>query len=205
VPVLEATAKAAAAKKSGRKVANSPADASAVPPAADEAPHWHDTLRDGTHVLIRPISKTDTELERAFIMFLPPDVRRTRFLGQAGEPSDELLRCLTDIDYRHDMAFVALVHHNGETREVGVSRYGLGLDGKTCECAVNVSDAWRHRGLAAVLMRHLIDYARAGGIRTMVSFDAAANDEMRELAAFLGFERKKDPRDASRVIHSLAL
>lgn len=167
--------------------------------------HWQDTLLDGTHVLIRPIQKTDTELERDFITHLSPGTRRIRILGQMKEPSDELLRCLTDIDYKHDMAFVALVHRDGETQEVGVSRFGTSIDGKSCECAVTVSDAWRHRGLATALMRHLVDYARARGIRKMVSFDSTQNVEMRELAQFLGFERKPDPRDATRVVHTLKL
>ena len=167
--------------------------------------HWQDTLLDGTHVLIRPIQKADTELERDFIAHLSPGTRRMRILGQASEPSDELLRCLTDIDYKHDMAFVALLHRDGETQEIGASRYGTSIDGKSCECAVTVSDAWRHRGLATALMRHLVDYARARGIRKMLSFDSAQNVEMHELAEFLGFARAPDPRDATRVIHTLKL
>lgn len=176
------------------------ADASAL-----SEQHWQDALLDGTHVLIRPIQKSDTELERDFITHLSPGTRRMRILGETSEPSDELLRCLTDIDYKHDMAFVALVHRDGETQEIGASRYGTSIDGKSCECTVTVSDAWRHRGLATVLMRHLVDYAGARGIRKMVSFDSAQNVEMRELAEFLGFVRAPDPRDATRVIHTLKL
>lgn len=177
--------------------------------AADASPlseqHWQDALLDGTHVLIRPIQKADTELERDFIIHLPRGTRRMRILGQTSEPSDELLRCLTDIDYKHDMAFVALVHRDGETREIGASRYGTSIDGKSCECTVTVSDAWRNRGLATVLMRHLVEYARARGIRKMMSFDSAQNVEMRELSEFLGFAQAPDPRDATRVIHTLKL
>jgi len=187
---------AAAAKRASRK------NAVAGP---NEGQHWQDTLLDGTHVLIRPIEKSDTELERDFITHLSPGTRRMRILGQMNEPSDDLLHCLTDVDYEHDMAFIALVHRDGETQEIGVSRFGTSIDGRSCECAVTVSDAWRHRGLATVLMRHLVDYARARGIRKMVSFDSAQNVEMRELAQFLGFERKPDPRDATMVVHTLKL
>lgn len=167
--------------------------------------HWTETLLDGTHVVIRPIRKGDIELERAFIKFLSPESRRMRFLGQMNEPSDTLLKSLTDIDYQRDMALIALVHRDGETQEIGVSRYSKSADGNTCECAVVVSDAWQHRGLATVLMRHLIEYARSCGIRRLVSFDASENTAMRDLAAFLGFERRTDPDDPHMVIHSLAL
>jgi len=200
-PQTAATLKGAAARPAATGHA---AEKSAVASASAEQ-HWQDTLLDGTHVLIRPIQKSDTELERDFITHLSPGTRRMRILGQMNEPSDELLRCLTDIDYKHDMAFVALVHRDGDTQEIGVSRYGTSIDGKSCECAVTVSDAWRHRGLATVLMRHLVDYARARGIRKMVSFDSAQNVEMRELAQFLGFERKPDPRNATMVVHTLKL
>lgn len=200
-PQTAATLKGAAARSGATK--RSAAKSAVAAPSAEQ--HWQDTLLDGTHVLIRPIQKSDTELERDFITHLSPGTRRMRILGQMNEPSDELLRCLTDIDYKHDMAFVALVHRDGDTQEIGVSRYGTSIDGKSCECAVTVSDAWRHRGLATVLMRHLVEYARARGIRKMVSFDSAQNVEMRELAQFLGFERKPDPRDATMVVHTLKL
>lgn len=168
-------------------------------------PHWTERLSDGTHVIVRTIEKRDAGLEREFIERLSPEARRTRFFGGIGSPSDDLIRRLTDIDYRHDMAFIALVHRDGKTLEVGVSRYSLSADGKFCECAVTVSDEWRHRGLATLLMRHLIDTARARGIRKMVSYDLATNVDMRQLADSLGFVRQADPADATLVIHSLDL
>jgi GNAT superfamily N-acetyltransferase len=110
-----------------------------------------------------------------------------------------------DVDERHRMAFVALAHDNGELREVGVSRYSASDDEKRCECAVTVADDWRHRGLAVLLMRRLIAIARKNGFRTMFSIDAAENEPMRELAGYLGFQRRINPDDATLVIHSIDL
>lgn len=173
-------------------------------PSRDD-PHWSATLKDGTHVLIRPIHKEDAVIERAFLKRLSPESRRLRFLGQLGEPSDELIRNLTDIDYRRDMAFVALVHRDGEKREIGVARYGTSVDGKNCECAVTVGDEWQNRGLGTLLMQHLIDVARSRGVQSMMSIDEADNTGMRDLAKFLGFSRKRDPDDPTLVIHTLKL
>jgi GNAT superfamily N-acetyltransferase len=197
-----------ARKASSRKTApRKAAPRKAMVPAAPsrDAPHWTDTLSDGTHVLIRPIHKEDAALERAFIRRLSPESRRLRFLGQINEASDELVRALTDIDYRRDVAFVALVHRDGEKREIGVARYGTNKEGTVCECAVTVADEWRSRGLGVLLMRHLIEVARAHGVRSMFSIDEADNGAMRELAKFLGFRRARDPGDATQVIHTLAL
>ena len=166
--------------------------------------HWHDTLRDGSRVLIRPLGKEDIELERAFLRRLSPTAQRMRFLGLVHEPSEALLRRLTDVDFVHDVAFVALVHRDGEKREVGVSRYSLGADG-ACECAVTVSDDWQGKGLGTLLMQHLIEVARAKGVRCLVSIDAADNAAMRDLAAHLGFARETDPDDPHQVIHRLDL
>jgi len=68
-----------------------------------------------------------------------------------------------------------------------------------------VADDWRQRGLAVLLMRRLIDIARKNGFHTMFSIDAAENEPMRELAGYLGFQRRIDPDDATQVIHTLDL
>lgn len=174
-------------------------------PSGAQSPQWTEKLRDGSTVLIRPIGRQDVELERAFVERLSPQTRRWRFLGQLRELGAEQLHRFTDIDYARDMAFVALVHEGGEKREVGVSRYCVGADPKTCEYAVVVADSWQGRGLGTLLMRHLIDTARANGIRRLVSIDAAENSAMRELAEHLGFERHADPDDAGQVIHTITL
>lgn len=175
-------------------------------PVADFDPmaHWHQTLTDGTRVLIRPIEKEDAPLERAFIERLSPESRRHRFLGQM-KSSDDMIRRLTDIDYRRDMAFIALRHEAGEKKEIGVSRFYLSEDGTGCECAVAVSDEWQGRGLGYLLMRHLIEVARKRGIKRMFSIDSADNEQMRKLAASLGFERRVEHGYPSEVIHSLEL
>lgn len=166
--------------------------------------HWTETLRDGTHVLVRPIQKEDAELERAFIDSLSEQSRQQRFLGHVNA-GDALIRKLTEIDYCHDMAFVALVHRDGEKQIVGVSRYSRSSDGRACECAVTVADDWQNRGLGTLLMRHLIETAREHGIRSMVSIDRATNHQMRNLAQIMGFTAHADPDDATQVIYQLVL
>ena len=167
--------------------------------------HWIESLRDGTPVLIRPLAAQDREREEDFIKRLSPDARRSRFLGDFKEASPALLDQLMNIDDQHQMAFVALAHDDGLLREVGVSRYCATDDDQRGECAVTVAEDWQQRGLGVLLMRHLIDRARKHGFRQLFSIDAADNVPMRELANYLGFQRRRDPEDASLVIHTLDL
>jgi len=174
-------------------------------PAPADVPESVVTLLDGSEVTVRALRKEDAGLERDFIRNLSPESRWMRFLGQIGDPSDSLIRKLTELDYQHDMAFIALSRESGIVREVGVSRYSLAPDGQSCECAVTVADTWQGKGLGTILMRDLIDIARKRGVRSMFSIDANENERMRELARDLGFKREQAPDDPTRVIHRLVL
>jgi GNAT superfamily N-acetyltransferase len=170
-----------------------------------EHPSWSETLNDGSHVLIRPIRKQDREAERSFIKHLSPATQRLRFLAPVTEPSERMLEQLTNIDYVHAMAFVAVVMQDARETIVGVSRYSADRDETRCECAVTVSDDWQHKGLGTLLMKHLIDVARSRGIRRMVSIDSAENEQARDLASQFGFHARIDPDDATQVLHELDL
>ncbi len=109
------------------------------------------------------------------------------------------------VDYTHEMAFVALVHDNGHVREIGVSRYATSSDEQQCECAITVADDWRQRGLAVLLMSHLIHVARKNGLTKMFTIDDPANEAMRELAGYLGFRCATEPDDPRLVRYTLDL
>lgn len=167
-------------------------------------PSFTEKLRDGSYVTIRPIRSTDTDLERHFIEEMSPQARRFRFLCSMQTPSDALLKQLTQVDGEHDVALIALAGTAAAQHEVGVARFSATPDGNA-EMAVAVSDDWQHRGLGTVLITRLAQIARSRGLKTLYSIDAASNDPMRELATFMGFERKADPDDATQVIHTLKL
>jgi GNAT superfamily N-acetyltransferase len=165
---------------------------------------WKDKLRDGTSILIRTIRGEDADLERRFIEELSPPMRRFRFLGTLHEPSAAFVEQLTHPD-RNDLALVALIADGSTKREIGVARFSSNRNETQCECAVAVSDAWQNKGVATLLMGHLIDVARRRGIKRMYSIDAADNFAMRDLAEHLGFVRKPDPDDTTQVLHTLEL
>lgn len=168
-------------------------------------PPWPHTLDDGRGIVIRPLDAHDRDAERAFISGLSPESRHFRFLCALNTPSEPLLDQLTRMDATREAAFAAVATEHGVGRIVGISRFAADPDGLRCECAVAVDDAWQHHGLGVLLMQQLIAAARARGIRRMVSVDPAANVAMRELAAYLGFRTRRNPDDATEVIHELDL
>jgi GNAT superfamily N-acetyltransferase len=170
-----------------------------------DIPRWNECLRDGTRVLVRPLVPDDAQGEREFLESLSPESRRFRFLGQIGHPTEEMIFRLTHVDSPRDIAFAATARVDGRELIVGVSRYGASADGSECECAITVRDDWQHRGVGTLLLSHLLQVAKARGIKRMWSIDAATNTRMDELARFFGFERRPDPRDPTQVIHSLWL
>ncbi|MEO8367440.1 MAG: GNAT family N-acetyltransferase [Pseudoxanthomonas sp.] len=174
---------------------------------ASGLPSWNETLRDGSQVLIRPIRGEDAPAERAFIEALSPDARHNRFLGQVGHPSDAMVKHFVELDFVHELGFVAVDQAGDADVFLGVGRYstGPGDNPTSCECAVSVLDAWQGRGLGTALMTHLIEAAKERGVTRMWSLDAVENNKMRDLANHLGFERKPDPDNSSQVLHTLAL
>ena len=168
-------------------------------------PRWNETLRDGSHVLIRPVRKQDAASERAFIQALSPQAHRYRFLGQVSHPSDELIERLTDIDYKHEIAFAAVVHDDSWDKLVAVGRYSANAGETSCECAVTVLDDWQGKGLGTIMLTRLIEVARSRGIKRMWSVDSSDNAAMADLARYMGFQCKQDPENSSQVIYSLWL
>ncbi|MEB0047535.1 MULTISPECIES: GNAT family N-acetyltransferase [unclassified Pseudomonas] len=166
--------------------------------------YWIETLKDGRHILIRPLEEKDRDREYAFIKRLSAESRHMRFLAQVNEPGTALLNQLMDTDNKQRTAYIALVHENGQLIEIGISRYAATGEHE-CECAVTVADDWNHLGLGTALMEHLIKAARQNGFRQMYSVDASSNGPMRELAKALGFETHNDPDDSRQVIHRFFL
>jgi len=155
------------------------------------------TLRDGTHVIVRPIRAEDRQIEREFVQNLSNESKYFRFMGALRELSEPMLNRFTQIDYDREMALVAVVYENGQETEIGVARYVVNADEVSCEFAVAVADAWQRRGVGSTLILNLIAAARARGLQVMEGIVAAGNNKMLGLMNALGFRIRAEPGDAS--------
>ncbi|MFJ2690533.1 GNAT family N-acetyltransferase [Pseudomonas sp. NPDC087336] len=166
--------------------------------------YWIETLQDGGHVLIRQLTDKDREREYAFIKRLSPESRHMRFLSRVNEPQKAMAGPWLDIDNKQRMAYIALVHEDGQLIEIGVSRYGA-MDEHKCECTVTVAEEWKQLGLGTLLMEHLITAARKNAFHHIYAVDESSNAPMRALARSLGFETRDDPFETRKVVHLLYL
>lgn len=141
----------------------------------------------GTLITLRPIRRKDAAIEQAFIIALSPESRYFRFKGTLRDLSPLVLLHFTQIDYEHDMAFVAVVKMAGSSTQVGVCRYIANADDKSCEFAVAIADNWQRCGLALRMMQLLIHNARAQGRHEIVGEILVTNAGVLALCKKLGF------------------
>lgn len=119
-------------------------------------------------------------------MSLSPESRFQRLMYTLREPSAEFVARLVNVDQHRDMALVAVLGEGAEEKIIGVARYAADPDGRDCEFAVAVGDAWQCRGIGSTLTRLLFEHAQREGFRSIYGTVLASNQRMLELAEWLG-------------------
>jgi len=152
-------------------------------------------LRNGTRVTLRPIRPEDAQIESEFVRGLSDEARYNRFMDMLRELSPSMLRHLTRIDYQDHMAFIAVTRKGRHEAEIGVARYVVNPDGKSCEFAIVVGDDWHGTGVAKLLMEELFCAARARGLESMVGEVLCSNHRMLHFVHRLGFALKRREDD----------
>ncbi len=142
-------------------------------------------IKDGSSVVVRPISPRDSGKIEALVDRLSEASKTRRFLRQVTNLSDEELAYLTNVDHRDHEALVAIDPFSGEAR--GVARYvRFADDWEVAEAAVLVEDAWQGRGLGSTLLDDLTRRARWVGIRRFSVLMRSENQRAAELFERLG-------------------
>lgn len=143
------------------------------------------TLRDGTAVLVRPLTPEDEPLLLAGFERFGAESRYQRFLGAKAGLTARDLAFLSELDHRDREALGALDPATGEG--LGVARYVRHPDDRElAEAAVAVVDAWQGRGLGRVLLERLADRATANGITRFSATLLTSNRTMLHLFERLG-------------------
>ena len=158
-----------------------------------------ENLRDGTPLTIRPIRPEDAESEATFVRELSEEAKRFRFMGALNELSPEMLVRFTQIDYRREMALVAIAELPPGPKQVGVARYIINPDRRSCEFAIVVSDRIQHQGVGTRLMKALMNAARDHGLTRIEGTVLKENDQMLALMRELGFTQGRVPDDPQVV------
>jgi acetyltransferase len=161
----------------------------------------HETLPGGERVLIRRARPEDVALYPDFLADVSAEDLRLRFFARVAELSAEESDKLSHLDYRHEMAFIALDEDTGQM--LGLVRLKDELDEKTAEFAILVRSRVKGHGLGWLLMHRVIDYAKAKGLRRVYGDVLAENASMLQMCAELGFYAQDMGPDIKRVVLDL--
>jgi acetyltransferase len=147
--------------------------------------HWE--LASGYDVTLRPMRPEDAELVQSFVRSMSEQSRYFRFMEAVRELSPSMLSRFTQLDYDREMALVASVQEGGKEVQIGVTRYAINPDGKSCEFALAVADAWQGQGIGHKLMYRIMELARQRGLEVMEGDVLTKNKCMLDLAKSTGF------------------
>src|SRR5437763_681789 len=124
-------------------------------------------LADGADLVVRQVRPDDKTLLGHGLERLSPLSRYRRFFRPVERFSERDLAYLTEIDHRDHEALAAIDPQSGNL--VGVARYVRGAEPHLAEVSVVVGDDWQRRGIATLLLEHLVERARAAGITHFVA------------------------------------
>jgi RimJ/RimL family protein N-acetyltransferase len=158
-------------------------------------------IRGGERVLIRRMRLEDMALYPDFLGDVSAEDLRLRFFARIAELSAAEIHKLTHLDYRHEMAFIALDEDTGHM--LGLVRLKDELDEKTAEFAILVRSRLKGHGLGLVLMQRVIDYAKEKGLRRVYGDVLVENTTMLQMCAELGFHAEDMGSDIRRVVLDL--
>lgn len=145
------------------------------------------TLRDGSPVLIRPVTPEDKPLLREGFSRLSEESRYRRFMRPVKELSEADLDYLTRIDYTTHMAWVAVDPKSPEHPGLGVARYiQFAHEPSVAEVAITVVDSHQGRGLGTILLSVITRSAVQHGIEAFVAHVLMHNTPMLRLFQELG-------------------
>jgi acetyltransferase len=153
----------------------------------------HATLPDGMKVLLRPVRPEDERLYGPFLAAVSGEDLRLRFFAPVKDFSHTFIARFTQIDYARAMAFLAIREATGEM--LGVVRLHADATYERGEYAVLVRSDLKSHGLGWLLMRTIIDYARAEGLHVIEGQVLRENTTMLKMCRELGFEIAGDPEE----------
>jgi acetyltransferase len=166
----------------------------------------HFALPDGRQLCIRPILPEDEPALQELVRRTPPEELRMRFFQPIRELPRPMAARLTQIDYNREMALVVTAPDlPGKAAIYGVVRVNADPDNDKAEYAILVDHDMTGLGLGPMLMRRIINYARAAGTREIFGEVLYENDKMLRINEALGFTLTRSPDDPELVHVALEL
>jgi acyl-CoA synthetase (NDP forming)/GNAT superfamily N-acetyltransferase len=160
-------------------------------PAATGPASVYALLADGTTIEIRPATPGDFGTVRAMHEAMSPDNAYLRFFNLSRRAAEqEALRICRPPAPDH----IALLALRGD-EVIGVAVYEIAGQPDVAEIAFAVADHMHRRGVATLLLEHLVSLARSRGIKAFVADTLSQNREMLQVFANAGLPVKRRVED----------
>ena len=164
------------------------------------------TLPDGQEMLLRPLRPEDEPVFLELFSHLSRDEIRMRFLSPMKALPHTLAARLTQLDYDREMA-IGLFGRSPSGAPVlyGGARLSADANNERAEFAILLRTDMTGLGLGPMLMRRIINYAKACGVKEVYGDVLGENSTMLRLSKAFGFSMKRTPDDPGVIYVSLNL
>lgn len=161
--------------------------------------HVTGILRDGRRLEVRALKAEDRDGLVAAAGRSSGKTLALRFFSPKRGFTEKEIEYYTNVDFASHVALVAVVEVAGKPLIVGGGRYIVAEPGRA-EIAFTVEDAHQGRGIASLLLRHLITIARAAGLKELFAEVLPENAPMLKVFERSGLPvTRKRERDAVHV------
>ena len=165
-----------------------------------------ETLKDGTTVTIRAIRRDDGAGVLQAFTNLDRELVYTRFFSHKRTLTETEIRQFTDVDFDRVVALVATTRTAGGETIIGGGRYVADDAPRPCrsaEVAFTTEEDYQGRGIASLLLQHLVGIARENGVSRLVADVLAGNQPM--LTVFRRSGLPLQQRSEDGVVHATLL
>ncbi len=156
-------------------------------------------LPGGETAMVRAITPQDADRLQAYMRNLSGPTRRNRFLGAVSELTPRELERFTHMGGAGEFAMIAFARMAGETAMIAEAVQVIAPEGRRCEIALSVTDAWQRKGLGTLLLANMECRARMLGARCLIGEVLRTNDAMKALAGKAGFAIRGPFKDARLI------
>jgi RimJ/RimL family protein N-acetyltransferase len=152
-------------------------------------------LRDGQTIDIRALRPDDRDNMLAAVDRTSVQSLQRRFFVPKRGFSDKEISFFMNIDFANHVALVAQIDEDGHKVIAGGGRYIVTRPGEA-ELAFVVVDAYQGKGIATMLMRHLLKIARDAGLKELMAEVLPENAAMLKVFSGFGFRARSggDPQ-----------
>ncbi len=168
-----------------------------LPPSASSLalPRVVEELKDGTQVVVRPISPADERALQQLFYGLNDMDRYYRFFATMTTLPHRAAQRLCRTDFREEVGLVAVQEKDEGEILVGAGHYMLNRKENLAEFAVMVHAAHRNKGIGTALLKHLIRIARQQGIAGLKAQVLPHNRPMLHIIRKYGFPIQANPKE----------